>query len=319
VLALSPPPFPLTASGGKTRELPRKRSSRLRTNGAENASGLPPRQTPGSAFIDARFAQEFKEAIPRNAVRFAPLCSRRMASPSFPCRCRDGASCFAGTPRVWASAICYPRLHNSAGKYGGLQNRKQRNGMNKKRGPFRFIHSREIYKNPWIRIREDKVIRPGGRQGIFGVIEMKSGSSVLALTKDRHVYLIKEYKYGIGRYSTEVMSGAIEESESPLAAAKRELKEELGLEAAQWINLGVVDPFTTVVCSPNYLFLALKVKEGARSPDKGEILNIVKVPFKQTVDMVMQGKITHSASCVLILKAEKYFRSPGHAHKTGRN
>lgn len=178
----------------------------------------------------------------------------------------------------------------------------------KKQRPFKLISSREIYKNPWIRVREDAVIRPDGKQGIFGVIEMKAGSSVLALTDDNQVYLVKEYKYGIERHSTELMSGALENQESPLAAAKRELKEELGLKASRWIYLGVVNPFTTAVHSPNYLFLALGIKTKDPSPDAGEILQIIKVPFQKAVDMVLYGKITHAASCVLILKAWHYMR-----------
>ncbi|MFY9463367.1 MAG: NUDIX hydrolase [Candidatus Sungiibacteriota bacterium] len=177
----------------------------------------------------------------------------------------------------------------------------------KRKGQFKLLSTREVYKNPWIRVREDKVIRPGGKNGVFAVIEMKDGSSVLALTVDNKAYLIKEYKYGIGKESIELMSGALEESETPLDAAKRELKEELGLEAMKWIPLGVINPFTTIVHSPNYLFLALGVhRQGIRSPDDGEILHSMKVPFAKAVAMVMKGKITHGASCVLILKAEKY-------------
>ena len=179
---------------------------------------------------------------------------------------------------------------------------------NAKRGPYEVVSSRNAYRNPWISVREDKVIRPGGKEGFFGVIEMKAGSSVLALTEQKEVYLVKEYKYGIERESTEVMSGALEAEETPLEAAKRELKEELGLEADTWVDLGMVDPFTTVVHSPNYMFLALGVKEGDNSPDEGEVLEVIKVPLSKAVDMAMRSDITHSASCVLILKAEKYLR-----------
>lgn len=179
----------------------------------------------------------------------------------------------------------------------------------KRRGPFFLVGSREVYKNPWIRVREDKVIRPGGKDGMFAVIKMKAGSTVLALTADHQAYLVKEYKYGIGKESVELMSGALERSETPLGAAKRELREELGLKATRWVSLGVIDPFTTIVHSPNYLFLALGAeKHGVRSPDEGEVLQTIKMPFQKAVDMVMTGKITHGASMVLFLKAEEYLR-----------
>lgn len=176
------------------------------------------------------------------------------------------------------------------------------------RGPYKVLASRNVYRNPWINVREDKIIRPDGAKGLFGVVEMKSGSSVLAINDKNEAYLVKEYKYGIDKESIELISGALEKKESPLRAAKRELKEELGLEADKWVNLGVVNPFTTVVNSPNYMFLAIGIKKNKSRPDSEEILKIIKVPFKRTVDMVMKGEITHSASCVLILKAEKYLR-----------
>ena len=177
--------------------------------------------------------------------------------------------------------------------------------MNQK-GPFKQIDSREIYKNKWINLREDKVIRPDGKEGIFGIIEMKGGSSVLAMTDNGLVYLTKEYKYGIGRDSLELMSGGMDMGETPLRAAQRELREELGLEAKEWIDLGFVDPFTTIIKSPNYMFLARGVSEIDWTPDEGEPLEIIKVPFSKAIQMVMESQITHSASCVLILKAARY-------------
>lgn len=177
------------------------------------------------------------------------------------------------------------------------------------RGPYLLVESRDIYDNKWLHLREDRVVRPGGTEGLFGVIEMKAGSSVLALNENKEVYLVKEFKYGIGRASIELMSGGLEGSEQPLEAAKRELKEELGLEAAEWVDLGVVDPFTTVVHSPNFMFLALKVTEGAKCPDEGETLKTFRVPFSTAIEMVMRSEITHSASCVLILKADRYLRN----------
>jgi 8-oxo-dGTP pyrophosphatase MutT (NUDIX family) len=178
----------------------------------------------------------------------------------------------------------------------------------KTKGPYQVLSSRNVYENPWVSVREDRVIRPGGKEGYFGIIELKAGSTVLALTPQSEVYLVQEYKYGIERNSIELMSGALEASETPLEAARRELKEELGLEAIEWIDLGMVNPFTTAVHAPNYMFLALGVREGESNPDEGEVLEIIKTPFSNAIDMVMRSEITHSASCVLILKADRYLR-----------
>jgi ADP-ribose pyrophosphatase len=174
------------------------------------------------------------------------------------------------------------------------------------------LASREAYANRWIRVREDEVIRPGGTHGSFGIVEMKPGSSVFALTANYDVYLVREFKYGIARDSIELISGAIEAGETPLDAAKRELLEEVGLLALKWVDLGVVDPFTTVVKSPNFMFLALGVTQEEASPEEGEVLDVLRVPLSEAVGMVMRNEITHSASCVLILKAERWLQDhPG--------
>jgi ADP-ribose pyrophosphatase len=177
--------------------------------------------------------------------------------------------------------------------------------------PFRLLSSKGVYQNPWMSVREDRVIRPDGAEGIFGVVTMKAGSSVLAVDDDLQVFLTREYCYALQRESLEAVSGAMEGQEQPLAAAKRELAEEIGLVAREWIDLGWIDPFTTVISSPNYMFLALGLTPTPRKLDAGEVLDVVKMPFAEALDLVMAGKITHGASCVLILKAQALLKARG--------
>jgi ADP-ribose pyrophosphatase len=172
--------------------------------------------------------------------------------------------------------------------------------------PYHLKSRRDVYRNRWIYLREDQVDRTDGGTSAFGVIEMKAGSTVLALNEAREVYLVKEFKYAIGRASTELISGAIEDGETPQEAAQRELQEEAGLSAREWVDLGVIDPFTTVIQSPNYLFLAMDVRAGESRPDEGEVLECIRVPFAEALDMVMRSEITHGGSCIAILKAAKY-------------
>jgi ADP-ribose pyrophosphatase len=109
-------------------------------------------------------------------------------------------------------------------------------------GPWKIKESQEKYKNSWISVREDKVVRPDGKDGIFGVVEILEGVSVLPLDSDGYVYLTDEFHYAVEKNSIEVVSGAIDKNEKPLDAAKRELKEETGILAKKWTNLGIV-PF----------------------------------------------------------------------------
>ncbi|HEU0141610.1 MAG TPA: NUDIX hydrolase [Bryobacteraceae bacterium] len=177
-----------------------------------------------------------------------------------------------------------------------------------KRGPYEVVSSREVYRGARISLRCDHVIQPGGSERDFDILEMVEGSTVLALSDDHTAYLTREYKYAVGRECLELISGAIDEGETALEAAQREIKEEAGLTASEWIPLGVLDPFTSTVRSPNHMFLALGAVLGEPDPDEGEVIHTVAVPFSQAVEMVLRGDITHGASCVAILKAERLLR-----------
>lgn len=176
--------------------------------------------------------------------------------------------------------------------------------------PFKLISSKVVYQNQWIKVREDAVVRPDGKNGLFGVVSMKSGSTVLALDSNLNALLVREFKYAIDQPSLELVSGGMDASETPLLAAKRELLEETGATASEWVDFGVLTPFTSVVNSPNYMYLALGASFPVQhSSAPGEPLERVVLPFAEVVEMVMRSEITHGASCALILKAARYLKA----------
>ncbi len=176
----------------------------------------------------------------------------------------------------------------------------------KQHGPWEIKSSEVKYKNPWIEVREDNVVRPDGKGGIYGVVNMKDGVSILALDNDGNVYLTEEFQYAIGRPSIEAVSGGVDAGEALLVAAKRELKEETGLEADTWTDLGSVEPFTSVVKSSVQLYLAQNLREGTRHQEGTETIKVKKVSLVEAVKMVLDSQIVHGQSCVLILKAAHY-------------
>ena len=173
-------------------------------------------------------------------------------------------------------------------------------------GPWQILRSHDIYRDAWMHIRKDDVIRPDGAPGTHGVIVLNSGVSVLPLDDQGRVHLTDEFHYAVGRRTIEVVSGGRHPDELPLDAARRELDEELGITADEWIDLGLVDPFTTMLNSPANLFLARQLQFGTSRPEATECIRTVTVDFDTAVEMVMDGRITHAPSCVLILKAARW-------------
>ncbi len=169
--------------------------------------------------------------------------------------------------------------------------------------PFKLISTEIKYQNRWISVREDKVIRPGGSEGIFGIVTMLPGSTVLAINDKKQIILTREFKYGADQYSSEVISGGISEGETPLDAAKRELEEEVGYTAEKWIDAGVVNPFPTVVNSPNYMFIAMNLVKSTENPDEGEVITHRWIALDEAYKMVLSSEIIHAASAMLIYRA----------------
>lgn len=174
--------------------------------------------------------------------------------------------------------------------------------MGTKKGPWEVVNSKTVYENPWINVREDAVIRPDKKDGTVGVVRMKHGVTVLPIDSEKNVYLTREYHYAVERETIEAISGGIDVGEHKTEAAMRELQEEAGIIADKLTDLGVIDPFTSVVVSPNYLFLAENLSFSEATPEGTEQITIIKVPLGEAVRMVTQSEITHGATVAVILK-----------------
>lgn len=170
-------------------------------------------------------------------------------------------------------------------------------------GPWTVQERRVVYRDPWIRVVRDEVTRPDGTPGSYCVVHLKPGVSVIAVDDRGDVHLTQEFHYGVGRTTLEAVSGGVDEGESPDLAARRELAEELGIEARTWIDLGVVDPFTANVVSPTRLYLALGLSWIDATPEGTEQIERISMPLQDAIQAVMNGQITHAPSCLALLRS----------------
>lgn len=175
-------------------------------------------------------------------------------------------------------------------------------------GPWKIKERNLKYKNSWITVFEDKVINLSGKDGIYGHMKIKDGVNVLPIDEEGNVYLGREFHYGVGKATIEVIAGGIEAGESPSNTAKRELREELGIIAEEFIDFGITHPLTAYSDTTSYLYLAKKLSFSSQELEDSEEIEIVKVSLSEAVEMVNSGKITSAESCILILKAVAYFK-----------
>ena len=177
------------------------------------------------------------------------------------------------------------------------------------RNPWKRIESRTVYANPWLSLREDRVIRPDGKPGIYTVVETRVATGVVALTPDEEIYLVGQYRYPTDEYSWEIIEGGSDPGEDPLETAKRELREEAGLAAKQWAPLGGEIHLSNCISSEvGRLYIACDLIEVAPEPDGTEVLQIKKIPFAEALEMVDAGEIKDALSILGILRAARTSR-----------
>src|SRR6266446_6554366 len=128
----------------------------------------------------------------------------------------------------------------------------------KRHGPWTIIGSRPLFADAWINVHQDEVIRPDGKPGTHDVVELRHGVTVIAVDEQLIAHLTEEFHYAVGRVTLEGVSGGRDGGEEALPCAKRELREELGIKAAEWLDLGPLDPVTSIIVAPVRLFLARK-------------------------------------------------------------
>ncbi len=169
--------------------------------------------------------------------------------------------------------------------------------------PWKKISSEIKYDNPWINLTEFKVVTPAGTEGIYGKVHFKNiAIGVIALDDEDNTYLVGQYRFPLDLYSWEIPEGGCPEGTDWLTAAKRELKEETGFEANKWTEILQMHVSNSVSDEFSVVYVAQELKAGEATPEETEDLKVLKMPFKQAVEWVMEGKITDSISVAAILK-----------------
>jgi 8-oxo-dGTP pyrophosphatase MutT (NUDIX family) len=175
--------------------------------------------------------------------------------------------------------------------------------VTQKHGPWTIKETTEKYRNEFIEVNEDQVVRPDGEPGTYATVKLTPGVSVLPLDAEGYVYLTRQFRYALGAESLEASSGGIEQGEAPDNAARREAREELGIEAEHWQSLGLVHIDTSIIRGPCHLFLAQGLSFTRTEREGTETIKTVKLPLAEALRRVLSSEILHAPSCVLILRA----------------
>jgi 8-oxo-dGTP pyrophosphatase MutT (NUDIX family) len=169
--------------------------------------------------------------------------------------------------------------------------------------PWTTLSSRIVYENPWIRVREDQVLRPDGLPGIYGVVEFKNRAvGVLPVEDDGSVWLVGQYRYPLNAYSWEIPEGGCPESETPETTASRELREETGLTAGRMELVLTSHLSNSVSDELGYLFRATDLTHGKDDPEGTERIVVRRFEWSDAWQMLKKGEITDSLSVMALLQ-----------------
>jgi ADP-ribose pyrophosphatase len=177
-------------------------------------------------------------------------------------------------------------------------------------GPWIRRSRRVGYDNAWITVWHDEVTRPDGSPGIYGVVHFANlAAGVLALDDRDRVLLVGQHRYVLDAWSWEIPEGGVPDGESALDGARRELREETGVEAETWRELAQVHLSNSVSDELAVLFVATGLHLGTATPDPTEALEVRWLPFEDVLAMTLDGRIT-DAMTVVAVERLALIRSP---------
>lgn len=173
--------------------------------------------------------------------------------------------------------------------------------------------SRELVDCRVFKVREDTSRRDSdGAESTFFVVENPDWANILAVTKDREVILIEQFRHGSGSMILEIPGGMADEGEDPMAAAGRELIEETGYSPGRMIAIGRSLPNPAIQNNTIHHFLAIDCEKTVEVAfDDHESIATRLVPLSELEDLVHNGEITHSLAITAIYYAQRYFRNEG--------
>ncbi|MCI8520141.1 MAG: NUDIX hydrolase [Clostridia bacterium] len=165
------------------------------------------------------------------------------------------------------------------------------------------ISSETVYDGKIINVRLEKVELQDGRIADRELVGHSGGVGIIAVDNDGQVFMVSQYRIAARSIMLEIPAGKLEYGEDPLECGKRELIEETGYSAEEFIHLG--EYFAT----PGYceeklnIYLARGLKFVGQKLDDGEFLNVKKYSLDELYQMVMDNKIYDAKTAIAILKA----------------
>ena len=172
--------------------------------------------------------------------------------------------------------------------------------------PWKTLSTREVYKNPWIRVREDVAEMPNGKTTLYGVCEFGQCVGVLPFVDADRVWLVRQYRYPAREnHRWEMPTGGVHAGETSEAAAQRELREEIGYHASELTWISSFYTSKSVCEETAHLYLGRDLVAAESIPDDTEFFEHAILPFDEVLNMVLTSEIRDAMTMLAVLHAAR--------------
>ena len=167
----------------------------------------------------------------------------------------------------------------------------------------------KLYRGSHFSFVTEDVILPNGSRAEMAMVRHPGSTAVVPFLDDSMVVMERQYRHAVEEYLLEIPAGTMERGEAPADCAKRELEEETGFVAREMIELGRVHIIPAYSDEIIHLYIAKGLVPSRQRLDKDEIIEIVRYPFQQTLEMIDAGQITDALTILALQRAWFYQQS----------
>lgn len=164
----------------------------------------------------------------------------------------------------------------------------------------------KLYKGGVVDLALETIELPNGERMALEIVRHPGGAAIAAVDEELNLCLLRQYRHAGGGWIWELPAGVVEDNESPLETARRELVEEAGIEAARWTSLSTALPTPGFCTERLHLFLAQEISLVEAHPHSDEMIEVHWYPFNQAVEMARTGEITDAKTVIALFRAEPH-------------
>ncbi len=171
------------------------------------------------------------------------------------------------------------------------------------------IASETKFEGRIITVRVEDVKLPNGEVGYREFVDHPGGVGIVAITDDNKVLMVKQYRKAVEKEILEIPAGKLEKGEDPLECGKRELEEETGYKAKEFVSLGYLYPSPGFANEATHLYLAWNLEKGKVNPDEDEFLDIFEISIEEIYSSIMKNEINDAKTVIGFFKAMEYIKN----------